>query len=174
MVNGGNDLKPRTKKFALDVILFSRKLPRTDEFIIIKRQLIRSATSTAANYRSAQRAKSTADFIHKLGTAEGEPAGPGRLSFPVPWASVPDHSHLVPGSDVVRAIEAAGFEVVHEDDPTDQAPGFFAERLAAGPPPPLSLLVLMGDALPERMGNIRAGFEEGAVRLLRLVARRRT
>ena len=67
-----NDLKQRTKKFALDVILYSRKLPRGDEFTNIKRQLIRSATSTAANYRAAQRAKSKADFISKLGTTEEE------------------------------------------------------------------------------------------------------
>ncbi len=67
-----NDLKPRTKRFALDVILYSRKLPRGDEFTIIKRQLIRSATSTASNYRAAQRAKSKADFISKLGTTEEE------------------------------------------------------------------------------------------------------
>jgi four helix bundle protein len=67
-----NDLKPRTKKFALDVILYSRNLPHGDEFTVIKRQLIRSATSTAANYRSAQRAKSKADFINKLAIAEEE------------------------------------------------------------------------------------------------------
>jgi four helix bundle protein len=67
-----NDLKPRTKKFALDVILFSRKLPRGDEFTIIKRQLIRSATSVAANYRATQRAKSKADFISKMGIVEEE------------------------------------------------------------------------------------------------------
>jgi four helix bundle protein len=67
-----NDLKPRTKKFALDVILYSRKLPRGDEFMVIKRQLIRSATSVAANYRATQRAKSKADFINKLGTVEEE------------------------------------------------------------------------------------------------------
>jgi len=40
--------------------------------LIIKRQMIRSATSTAANYRSAQRAKSRADFLSKLGTTEEE------------------------------------------------------------------------------------------------------
>ena len=66
------DLKLRTKKFALDVIRYSRTLPRDDEFIIIKRQLIRSATSAAANYRACQRAKSRPDFISKLGTSEEE------------------------------------------------------------------------------------------------------
>ena len=66
------DLRERTKRFALDVIRYSRKLPRGEEFTIIKRQLIRSATSTASNYRATQRAKSKADFISKLGTAEEE------------------------------------------------------------------------------------------------------
>jgi four helix bundle protein len=63
-------VKARTRKFALDVILYSRTLPRGDEFAIIKRQLIRSATSTAANYRAAQRAKSKADFVNKIAISE--------------------------------------------------------------------------------------------------------
>ena len=66
------DLKARTKQYALDVISYCRTLPRGDEFQIIRRQLIRSATSTAANYRAAQRAKSKADFISNLGDAEEE------------------------------------------------------------------------------------------------------
>lgn len=66
------DLKARTKQFALDVIRYCRTLPRGDEFQIIRRQLIRSATSTASNYRAAQRAKSKADFISNLGDAEEE------------------------------------------------------------------------------------------------------
>lgn len=66
------DLKERTKRFALDVILFSRSLPHGDEFVVIRRQLIRSATSVAANYRASQRAKSKADFLSKLGTVEEE------------------------------------------------------------------------------------------------------
>jgi four helix bundle protein len=60
-----NDLKARTKKFALDIIFYCRTLPRTDEFIVIKRQLIRSGASVAANYRATRRAKSKADFITK-------------------------------------------------------------------------------------------------------------
>jgi four helix bundle protein len=52
--------------------LYCRKLPRGEEFTVIKRQLIRSATSVAANYRACQRAKSKADFISKLGTVEEE------------------------------------------------------------------------------------------------------
>jgi len=66
------DLQQRTKRFALEVIIFSRTLPRGDEYVIIRRQLIRSATSLAANYRATQRAKSKADFVSKLGTVEEE------------------------------------------------------------------------------------------------------
>jgi four helix bundle protein len=66
------DLKARTKQFALDVIRFARTLPKLDDIQIIRRQLIRSATSTAANYRASQRAKSKADFISNLGDAEEE------------------------------------------------------------------------------------------------------
>ena len=43
--------RQRTKQLALDVILFSKDLPKTEEATIMKRQLLRSATSVAANYR---------------------------------------------------------------------------------------------------------------------------
>ena len=66
------DLKQRTKQFALDVIRYTRKLPHSEEFKIIKYQLIKAASSTAANYRASQRAKSKADFINKIGTVEEE------------------------------------------------------------------------------------------------------
>src|SRR5271166_3717558 len=66
------DLKERTKKFALDVILYCRTLPRGEEFSVIRYQLIKAATSTAANYRASQRAKSKADFLSKMGTVEEE------------------------------------------------------------------------------------------------------
>src|SRR3954471_23567442 len=66
------DLRQRTKKFALEIIRYCRRLPKGEEFTIIKYQLIKSATSTAANYRATQRAKSKADFINKMGTVEEE------------------------------------------------------------------------------------------------------
>ncbi len=60
-------LKQRTKKFALRVIRMSQALPKTPEAKVIGNQLLRSATSTAANYRAACRARSRAEFISKLG-----------------------------------------------------------------------------------------------------------
>lgn len=66
------DLKLRTKRFALDVIKFVEALPKDDTSRILGRQLRRSGTSVGANYRAAKRAKSNADFIHKMGTVEEE------------------------------------------------------------------------------------------------------
>jgi four helix bundle protein len=47
------DLKGRTKEFAIRVILFVRTLPKGIDFEIIGKQLLRSATSVGANTRSA-------------------------------------------------------------------------------------------------------------------------
>ncbi|MGV3540483.1 MAG: four helix bundle protein [Rufibacter sp.] len=58
--------RQRTKMLALQVIRFSQKLPKTEEAVIMKRQLLRSATSVAANYRAACRARSSAEFHAKL------------------------------------------------------------------------------------------------------------
>ena len=60
-------LKQRTKDFALRVIRLFRSLPRTEEARILGRQLLRSATSVAADYRAACRARSRADFVSKMG-----------------------------------------------------------------------------------------------------------
>jgi four helix bundle protein len=60
------ELKARTKQFAVMVITFCRTLPKDEEFTIIKKQLIRSATSTAANYRAVCRSRSDAEFFSKL------------------------------------------------------------------------------------------------------------
>jgi four helix bundle protein len=67
-----NDLKQRTKSFALQIIGLVDSLPvgRTAE--VIGRQLLRSGTSVGANYRAACRAKSAADFIAKMGIVEEE------------------------------------------------------------------------------------------------------
>ena len=62
------NLKSRTKQFALQVIKFCESLPKDETSKILGRQLLRSGTSVGANYRAVCRAKSTADFISKFGT----------------------------------------------------------------------------------------------------------
>ena len=66
------ELKKRTKEFALRVIRLAEALPRTQTSQVIGNQLLRSATSVAANYRAVCRARSPADFAHKLGIVEEE------------------------------------------------------------------------------------------------------
>ena len=65
-------LKKRTKAFALRVIKLTDSLGWAGAAGVIGKQLQRSGTSVGANYRAACRAKSTADFIHKMGTVEEE------------------------------------------------------------------------------------------------------
>ncbi|MDQ5837478.1 MAG: four helix bundle protein [Acidobacteriota bacterium] len=61
-----NNLKGRTKSFALRVIKLYAALPKTVEAQVIGKQILRSDTSVGAHYHEAQRAKSTADFISKI------------------------------------------------------------------------------------------------------------
>ena len=67
-----NDLKQRTKQFALRVIKLTESLPKGRVGDVLGRQLLRSGTSVAANYRSACRARSAADFQSKMGIVEEE------------------------------------------------------------------------------------------------------
>jgi len=60
------DLKIRTKQFALRIIRLYTSLPKTTEAQVIGKQVLRSGTSVGAQYREAQRAKSDADFINKV------------------------------------------------------------------------------------------------------------
>jgi four helix bundle protein len=69
---GQRDLKQRTKLFALAVIIFVESLPKRRTADIISIQLLRSGTSVGANYRSACRARSAADFNAKMTIVEEE------------------------------------------------------------------------------------------------------
>jgi len=66
-VGNDQDLKARTKQFALRVLRLYRALPAGEEARILGRQILRSGTSVGANYRAACRARSRAEFIAKLG-----------------------------------------------------------------------------------------------------------
>ncbi len=63
----GDELKERTKKFALRIIKLVESLPKTVTGKILGNQLIRSGTSVAANYRAACRARTKAEFVSKIG-----------------------------------------------------------------------------------------------------------
>lgn len=67
-----NEMKQRTKAFALRVIKLASTLSKDFVGRRLGDQLLRSGTSVAANYRAACRARSAADFASKLGVAEEE------------------------------------------------------------------------------------------------------
>jgi four helix bundle protein len=72
MENRAEELKSRTKRFALRVIKLTRALPRRPESRVLGYQMLRSGTSVAANYRAACRARSRPEFLAKLGVAVEE------------------------------------------------------------------------------------------------------
>jgi four helix bundle protein len=61
------DLRARTKEFALRIIHMFTALPKTDVARVLGRQVLRSGTSVGANYREGYRARSRAEFISKTG-----------------------------------------------------------------------------------------------------------
>jgi four helix bundle protein len=61
-----NDLEERLFKFAVRVIKFIRMLPDKTEYKVVKYQLVKSSTSSGANYEEAQAGSSKADFTNKV------------------------------------------------------------------------------------------------------------
>ncbi len=95
------ELQGRTRAFALAVIKAVRKLPRNMTGDVIGRQLLRCATSVGANYRSACRAKSQADFIAKMGIVEEE------ADESIYWMELLVDSGLVRKDEVAGLVDEA-------------------------------------------------------------------
>ena len=67
MVSQPQRLRQRTKQFALRIVTLFQSLPKSDVARTLGRQVLRSGTSVAANYRAVCRARSKAEFIAKMG-----------------------------------------------------------------------------------------------------------
>jgi len=105
------ELQDRTKQFALRVLNLVDALPRTAGGRAIAMQLVRAATSVGANYRSACRARSRAEFAAKL-WVEVEEADESLywLELVRDGKLLPENklSHLVKEADELTAILASG------------------------------------------------------------------
>jgi len=66
MGDRGNDLEERLFSFAVRSIKYTKLLPTSPEYSVIKYQLTKSATSSGANYEEAQAGSSKADFTNKV------------------------------------------------------------------------------------------------------------
>jgi four helix bundle protein len=94
-------MKARTKEFAVRVVRLFRALPRSDEARIIGKQILRSGTSVAANYRAVGRARSRAEFISKMGTVVEE------ADETVFWLELLVATGIVPASKLKNLLEEA-------------------------------------------------------------------
>lgn len=95
------ELKKRTKSFALEVIKVVDDLPNNKAGWTIGSQLIRSGTSVAANYRSACRARSNPDFISKITVGEEES---DESAF---WLEMINESSLLPYERIEPLLKEA-------------------------------------------------------------------
>ena len=95
------ELRARTKRFAVDIIRLSRELPTTLDGRTVGGQLLRSATSVAANYRSACRGRSRAEFVAKLGIVLEE-ADESLL-----WLELITEAEVASGPKVERLLKEA-------------------------------------------------------------------
>jgi four helix bundle protein len=94
-------LKKRTMKFALDVCKMIRLLPYDEPGPTVKRQLAKSSTSLAMNYRSSCRARSHSDFTSKIGlVAEESDESQG-------WIDFIQAAELIKSADVQRLLTEA-------------------------------------------------------------------
>ncbi len=96
-----SELKDRTKAFALRVMKMVDSLPKTEKGRVVTRQILRSGTSVAANYRAACRGRSPAEFAAKLGIALEEC---DETAF---WLELIRDGELIPGRSLRSVIQEA-------------------------------------------------------------------
>lgn len=94
-------LQDRTKQFHIDVIKLCEHLPRNAAGFETAKQVIRSAGSVGANYRSTVRAKSKADFIYKIEIVLEE------ADESMYWLEVMRDAKLKIGNEIERLIKEA-------------------------------------------------------------------
>ncbi|MCF7788190.1 MAG: four helix bundle protein [Prosthecobacter sp.] len=97
-----NDLKQRTKNFALRVIKLVESLPKTRTSDVLGKQLIRSGTSVGANFRAACRGRSPAEFQAKMGIVEEEA---DECCY---WIELLTESNQIKSSRTVELLKEAG------------------------------------------------------------------
>ncbi|HWP91520.1 MAG TPA: four helix bundle protein [Thermodesulfobacteriota bacterium] len=93
------DLRKRTKDFALRIIRLFCAMPKSVEAQVMGRQFLRSGTSVGANYREAFRARSDAEFIAKMGDCLKE------LEETSYWLELMAESGVVSGEKLARLLE---------------------------------------------------------------------
>jgi ubiquinone/menaquinone biosynthesis C-methylase UbiE len=98
----------------------------------------------------------------------------GDVLFPVPWAREPLISHLVTRNEMEALLTQAGFEVLQENDSTEESHGWFKEmlaRMAESGPPPVTFQTFMGDDFPEMVQNQDRNLSERRIRTVSFICK---
>lgn len=98
------ELIKRTQIFSISIIKFIEALPDTKTIRVLTNQLLRCSTSVGANYRSACKGKSTADFINKIIIVEEE-ADESQY-----WLELLEFSGLV-NADIIKPLKQEAKEL---------------------------------------------------------------
>ncbi len=97
------------------------------------------------------------------------------LRYPVPWAETAATSFLVTPTETRRLVEAAGFQIVTEEDRRAVAMEHHRSRVAAlstAGPPVLGMHLLQGTTMKQKSQNMIAMLEGGQITITLLVGRR--
>jgi SAM-dependent methyltransferase len=100
--------------------------------------------------------------------------GKGPVAFPVPWSTTEETSAVAPPETYRRALRNAGFEIAAERDRRDfalDALKAVGRPPGAGPPPP-GIHLLMGADAREKIANMAAAIEAGAIAPVEIIAQR--
>ena len=98
----------------------------------------------------------------------------GELRYPMPWAATRETSFVAAPAEYRRLLVDAGFALEAQHDRTTLTLELWKQmraRVAREGAPPLSLHTLMGPATPERLGNVMAALESGAIAPVALICR---
>jgi hypothetical protein len=125
----------------------------------------------AGLYREVARVLKLGAMFCIYDVMKGETEG---LRLPVPWAESPSTSHLTSPQEMQTLLRDAGFQLIEIENRTAFAIDFFRQSLAnaASGPPPLGLHIVMGATAREKLQNVLANLESGAIAPTVMIARR--
>ena len=104
--------------------------------------------------------------------------GPGAgMDYPTPWARTAEASFLATPEDTLRALEQAGFEVMHQRDTREKTLAFGARSKAmverGEKPPHRAVQLIHGDIAKEAMANTARGLAEQRIIPIEILGRKR-
>ena len=101
MLDKADAMKERTKQFAIRIVAVTQSLPRSREGDVVGKQLLRSGTAVAANYRAVCRARSKAEFISKMSIVVEE------ADETVFWLELLGDTGMVPAGKLALLVKEA-------------------------------------------------------------------